>query len=168
VAITAPSHGVGHILWRVTTAPTRDDVPSPWAGVRDSLRKRGMRWTPQRRLLIGVLADAQGHVTCAELIERCKQLDPGTIPSTVYRTMDMLEELGYVSHAHGVDGREEYHVLPSNEHGHLHCIACGTSWELDTTEVEPLVRELRASRGFEVDLSHVSVSGRCQSCAESD
>ena len=46
---------------------------------------------------------------------------PTTTPSTVYRTLDVLEDLGYVSHHHGIDGREEYHVLPTDAHGHLHC-----------------------------------------------
>ena len=146
--------------------PVPINVDNPWDGVRDSLRRHGMRWTPQRRLLISVLAGARGHVTGAELVERCKQLDPGTIPSTVYRTTDVLEELGYVRHAHGIDGREEYHVLPEHEHAHLYCVVCGTSWELEKPEMEPLINELRTNRGFEVDLWHVSVSGRCQGCAK--
>ena len=45
-----------------------------------------------------------------------------TIPSTVYRTLDVLEELGLLSHSHAADGREEFHVLPAAVHGHLHCI----------------------------------------------
>jgi len=148
------------------TTVAASNTEDPWAGVRESLRRHGMRWTPQRRLLIGVLAGAQGHVTGAQLVERCRQLDPSTIPSTVYRTMDVLEELGYVCHAHGADGREEYHVLPAHEHGHLHCVVCGTTWELEQSDVEALTSELRGSRGFEVELSHLSVSGRCRICAE--
>ncbi len=136
-----------------------------WDTVRDRLRESGMRWTPQRRLLIDVLAETHGHVTGAELVERCRAIDPGTIPSTVYRTMDVLEELGYVRHAHGADGREEYHVMPDHDHGHLHCTSCGRSWELEEAEVAKLTGSLRRTRGFAVDLSHVSVSGVCSDCA---
>jgi len=99
-----------------------------WADVRDQLHARGLRWTPQRRVLIDVLAATDGHVTGAELVERCRAVDPGTIPSTVYRTLDVLEELGLLSHSHAADGREEFHVLPTAAHGHLHCIGCGTTW----------------------------------------
>ena len=114
---------------------------------------------------MGVLARTDGHITGAELVERCRQLDPSTIPSTVYRTLDVLEELGFVRHAHGADGREEFHVMPQTEHGHLHCTRCGRTWDLEAPEAEGLVASLTASRGFGVDLSHVTISGRCQECA---
>ena len=102
--------------------------PSPWAGLRDRLRAGGLRWTPQRRVLVEVLSQSDGHVTGSELVERCRVLDPATTPSTVYRTLDVLEDLGIVRHAHGVDGREEFHVLPQSEHGHLHCRGCRQTW----------------------------------------
>jgi len=135
-----------------------------WADVRDRLHARGLRWTPQRRILIDVLARADGHVTGAELVERCRAVDPGTIPSTVYRTLDVLEELGLLSHSHGADGREEFHVLPAAAHGHLHCIACGTTWEIGEAEARALVASLERGRAFAVDLSHLSIAGRCAGC----
>ena len=138
---------------------------SEWEAAARELRGRGMRWTPQRRLLIDVLAQTDGHVTGAELVERCRARDPETTPSTVYRTLDVLEELGLVRHAHGPDGREEYHVLPKTEHGHLHCERCGRSWDIDSAEASGLVRSLRTRRGFRVDLTHLSVSGLCRECA---
>jgi Fur family transcriptional regulator, ferric uptake regulator len=135
-----------------------------WDAVRQRLRDRGLRWTPQRRVLIEVLSQADGHVTGSELIERCRAVDPQTIPSTVYRTLDVLEELGLVRHGHGADGREEFHVLPDTDHGHLYCSSCGSAWEIDAAEAASLVRALRKSRRFEVDLSHVTIVGRCAEC----
>ena len=75
--------------------------------LRDRLRARGLRWTPQRRTIVGTLDRFDGHVTGAELVEACRSIDPATTPSTVYRTLDVLEELGVVSHSHGHDGREQ-------------------------------------------------------------
>ena len=144
-------------------APLRGD-PRAWETVRELLRDRGLRWTPQRRALVAVLAETKGHVTGAELVERCRQRDPATIPSTVYRTLDVLEELGIVRHGHGPNGREEYHVLPDAVHGHLHCTACGTTWEIQAEEAAAVVASLEAGRGFEVDLSHVTIVGRCRAC----
>ena len=88
------------------------DGSDAWRDVRDELRSRGLRWTPQRRLILEVLSATEGHITGSELIERCKARDPETTPSTVYRTLDVLEALGYVSHSHSAAGREEFHVLP--------------------------------------------------------
>lgn len=143
------------------TAATRE----PWAAVRQRLRERGLRWTSQRRAVIDVLARTDGHVTGSELIERCRRIDPATIPSTVYRTLDVLEELGLVRHGHGADGREEFHVRPESEHGHLYCSACAGRWEIPPADARIVVDALQASGGFEVDLSHVTVVGRCSACA---
>jgi Fur family ferric uptake transcriptional regulator len=140
--------------------------PFGWEDVPALLRDRGLRWTPQRRLLIEVLSRSDGHVTGAELVERCRTVDPATTPSTVYRTLDVLEELGIVRHAHGVSGREEYHVLPAAEHGHLHCTGCRQTWEIDAVEAAVLVDVLCEQRGFAVDLSHVSIAGLCAGCQE--
>lgn len=136
-----------------------------WQLVRERLRERGLRWTPQRRRLVEVLAAARGHVSGAELVERCRRLDPDTVPSTVYRTLDVLEEIGLVRHAHGPDGREEFHVLPGPVHGHLYCEVCGRNWEIAAREAAPLVAALSRRRGFVVDLSHLTVTGRCADCA---
>jgi Fur family ferric uptake transcriptional regulator len=144
-------------------APTR---PVDWSEVRAQLRASGLRWTPQRRTLIDVLSHANGHVTGAELIERCRAVDPTTIPSTVYRTLDVLEGLGLVRHSHGANGREEFHVLPSAVHGHLHCTGCGSTWEIPADEAASVVESLRASRRFAVDVTHLSISGQCAGCSE--
>jgi Fur family ferric uptake transcriptional regulator len=82
----------------------------------------------------------------------------------VYRTLDVLEDLGIVRHGHGPGGREEYHVLPGEEHGHLHCEACGGCWEIDAHEARSITSSLETERGFAVDLSHVTIVGRCRSC----
>jgi Fur family transcriptional regulator, ferric uptake regulator len=136
----------------------------PWSDVRARLRERGLRWTPQRRLLIEVMAETDGHITAVELVERCRAADPETTPSTVYRSLDVLEDLGLIRHCHGVDGREEFHVLPQTEHGHLFCQSCGRSWDIESDEAAALVRSLRRERGFRVDLSHLSVVGLCADC----
>jgi Fur family transcriptional regulator, ferric uptake regulator len=135
-----------------------------WSTVRERLHDHGLRWTPQRRALIEVLAGTDGHVTGAELVERCRAVDPATIPSTVYRTLDVLEEIGFVSHSHTADGREQFHVLPVVEHGHLECRRCHVSWEIPADEAAELVAALERSRGFSVDLSHLSILGLCATC----
>ncbi len=143
--------------------PRADDIDG-WEAVRERLHAHGLRWTPQRRALLAVLSQTRGHVTGADLVERCREQDPSTIPSTVYRTLEVLEELGIVRHGHGPDGRQQYHVLPDAEHGHLHCRACGGAWEISAEEAASIVDALESARGFAVDLSHVTVVGRCRDC----
>ncbi len=143
---------------------TSTDLRVSWSAVPARFRARGLRWTPQRRAVVEVLSETDGHITGAELVERCRARDAQTIPSTVYRTLDVLEELGLVRHGHGADGREEYHVGAGPEHGHLYCATCGGSWEISDAAAERIVATLAETDGFEVDLSHVTVVGRCRAC----
>jgi Fur family transcriptional regulator, ferric uptake regulator len=145
-------------------AVPRLERDAAWDLVRERLHASGLRWTPQRRTLVDVLSATSGHVTGSELVERCRAIDPATTPSTVYRTLDVLEDLGYVSHHHGIDGREEFHVLPIEEHGHLHCRSCGGSWQISPAEADAIASLLDAGRSFAVDRSHVTISGRCAAC----
>lgn len=140
------------------------DVRDPWAAAADEMRSRGMRWTPQRRLVIDALARTTGHVTATELLERCRAADPQTTASTVYRTLDALEALGFVRHAHGADGREEYHVLPLDDHGHLYCRQCGKAVELAGADAATFFNELDRQKGFQAELSHLTVVGLCEDC----
>ena len=149
-------------LGQVTGSPS----PTPWDGVAGRLRAAGLRWTPQRRTLVDVLREQEGHVTATDLIARCRERDQTTTPSTVYRTLDVLEDFGLVAHGHGPDGREEYHVLPDQVHGHLHCVACGAIWEIRPETGAAIVAALAADLGFVVDLAHVTISGRCSGCRD--
>jgi Fur family ferric uptake transcriptional regulator len=146
-----------------TMQPTMDKA-DPIARARDAFRARGMRWTPQRRAILEVLVGASGHVTGVELIERARLRDSETTPSTVYRTLDVLEELGLVSHSHGHDGREEFHVWPVSKHGHLACEACRATWEIEGDEALAITGSLTRKRGFVVNLSHLTISGLCSEC----
>ena len=153
----------------LATMPAKTHPHAPqvtWDDVRERLHERGLRWTPQRRLLVDVLADTDGHITGAELVERCREQDPEVTPSTVYRTLDVLEDIGLIRHAHGLDGREEFHVRPAREHGHMHCSVCQGVWEIEADDVAGLVRDIERERSFRVDLGHLSVVGICRDCQE--
>lgn len=146
------------------------DVPAAerWTQIRDQIRSRGLRWTPQRRLILEVLEETKGHITGSELVERCRERDSDTTPSTVYRTLGVLEELGVVSHSHSAAGREEFHVLPEAEHAHLQCRSCGQTWELDAEAAAAVVLPVERRFGFTADVGHLTISGRCAECTGQD
>jgi len=129
-----------------------------------ALKERGQRWTDQRQIIVDVLAASDGHATGAELVERVRQDDPSATPSTVYRTLDLLEELGLARHHHGPDGRETYHLEETTEHGHLHCRGCGAEQELDAAAAAPILKAITGATGFSADLDHLSLQGLCATC----
>ena len=138
-----------------------------WDRIPDRVRARGLRWTPQRATLVSVLAQAEGHVTVSQLIERCRELEPDTTPSTVYRTLDVLETLGVISHSHGRDGRQILHIRPATAHGHLICSACGSEEDLPSAEASMFLQALQRDRDFVASLNHLSVTGLCRVCRSS-
>ena len=81
--------------------------------------------------------------------------------STVYRTLEVLEELGLVRHAHLSDRAPTYHSVGGHEHFHLVCRNCGRVVSVDPGVLQPLVERLRDDEGFVVDVGHLTVFGTC-------
>jgi Fur family transcriptional regulator, ferric uptake regulator len=131
--------------------------------VLESLRLRGYRMTPQRRTIIEEIMRTAGHIAPGDVVQRVRKRLPGTNPSTVYRTLDLLEGLGIVSHAHFEEGAE-YHHFDDRDHLHLVCSRCGRSQSLQAAEAEPLRRVIEAHTGFSPDFTHFAISGLCAQC----
>jgi Fur family transcriptional regulator, ferric uptake regulator len=128
-----------------------------------ALRERGLRMTPQRQAIVTEIMRAPGHISPAAVARRIQERMPGVNPSTVYRTLSLLEELGYLSHAHMETGAE-YHRAGEGGHVHLTCSNCGAEDDLSLAEAESLERLVRKHRGFRPDLTHFAISGLCASC----
>ena len=133
-----------------------------WA---NRLRAEGFRITPQRQLVLDAV-NALRHGTPEEILAEVQSHASGVNLSTIYRALEVLEQVGLVTHAHIGHGAPTYHAVDDQTHIHLACDACGNVESLPAEVLEPLVRGLRADRGFEVDVSHVAFHGRCSSCVE--
>jgi Fur family ferric uptake transcriptional regulator len=130
------------------------------------LREHGYRLTPQRELVLAAV-DELGHATPDEVLSKVHEQSVAVNISTVYRTLELLEELGLVRHTHITDRAPTYHSRATPDHVHLVCRDCGRVEEASPAEFEPLTRALRSLHGFEPDLGHLTVFGRCSACAVS-
>jgi Fur family transcriptional regulator, ferric uptake regulator len=128
------------------------------------LRERGYRLTPQRQLVLEAV-DALEHATPDDILSQVRRTASGVNISTVYRTLELLEELGLVSHAHLGHGAPTYHLADRHHHMHLVCRDCGAVLEADITVADVLIDKLRASFGFETDMKHFAIFGRCADCS---
>lgn len=134
---------------------------------QDELRSRGYRLTPQRQLVLDAVRRL-GHSTPDEIAEAV-QADAASVNlSTVYRTLDLLEEVGLVTHTHLGHGSPTYHPADESDHVHLVCQRCGDVQAVPASLVEPFVGSLRDSTGFQVNVAHVAMHGRCAGCAADD
>jgi Fur family transcriptional regulator, ferric uptake regulator len=132
--------------------------------LQDALRARGLRITPQRQLILDAVASLAGHITVERVHQLVVRQFPDVNVTTVYRTLETLEELGLVTHTHFHDGVARYHLASERAHQHLLCLRCGSTIELDLEELEPLSALLRSRYGFEATLSHAAIVGTCAAC----
>jgi len=139
--------------------------PDGIADARERVRANGLRWTPQRDVLLRALAASDEHVGGAELVKLCRDMDATTTPSTVYRNLDLLERLGIVSHHRHPSGREEFHYRNGREHVHLYCRACGRRWEVSSAGLARMIDVLRRDCGFEADICDLALVGLCGECS---
>ncbi len=128
------------------------------------LRSRGYRLTPQRQLVLEAVAKL-GHATPEDIAGSVRETATGVNISTVYRTLELLEELGLVQHTHLGHGAPTYSVASELDHVHLVCRDCGAIDEAPPSVVATVVEELAATRGFQVDVGHFAVFGRCRGCS---
>lgn len=132
---------------------------------QSTLRERGYRLTPQRQLVLEAVA-ALRHGTPDDICARVQATAGGVNISTVYRTLELLEEIGLVTHTHLGHGAPTYHAATDEDHLHLVCRICGVVLETDVTIADALVRRLADEHGFETDVAHFAIYGRCQGCAQ--
>jgi Fur family ferric uptake transcriptional regulator len=137
------------------------EQPDDW---RSTLRERGYRLTPQRELVLEAV-NRLGHATPEEVCAEVQRTAKGVNISTVYRTLELLEHLRLVTHTHLGHGAPTYHAAAVDEHLHLVCRDCGDVIEADVSVADALVGRLRAEHGFDTDVQHFAIFGRCAACS---
>ena len=130
---------------------------------REKLRESGYRLTPQRELILAAV-ERLGHATPDEVLADVRQHSEAVNASTVYRTLEVLEELGLVRHAHLSDRAPTYHSVTGAEHFHLVCRNCHAVISVDPDVLAPLLDQLETDQRFSVDVGHLTVFGRCAEC----
>ncbi len=128
----------------------------------ERLRSRGMRVTAQRERILAAVREL-GHATPEQINDAVSGVDL----TTVYRTLELLEELGLVRHAHLDHGAPAFRPA-EDDHIHVVCHSCGSVMDVPPDLVDALEDRLRDEQGFTLDRSHFTVFGRCRNCVELD
>ena len=132
--------------------------------LRTELHEHGYRLTPQRQLVLEAVTSL-GHASPEDVLASVREVADGVNASTVYRTLEVLEEVGLVRHSH-LGSRTTWHSVEHHGHLHLVCRDCGRVDEAPLAFADGLVGSLQAERGFTPDMEHFGVWGRCAGCAE--
>ncbi|MDO9486464.1 MAG: Fur family transcriptional regulator [Actinomycetota bacterium] len=127
------------------------------------LREHGFRITPQRQLVLEAVERLR-HGTPEEILVEVQRTASGVNLSTVYRTLEVLEDVGLVTHAHIGHGAPTYHAVDEELHIHLVCDTCGRVSSAPGEIAKSFVDQLRSDHAFVTDISHMAIHGECESC----
>ena len=132
--------------------------------VIDALRQRGARLTIQRRMVIEVLCDNRDHQSVQAIQERLQAQGAHLTEPTVYRIVQWLKELGFVSQTDLGHSGIVYQLIGDRRHHHLVCLGCGRVIDVDDGIMESLRAALRRDYDFEPRIDHMAIFGLCRDC----
>ncbi|MBI2866188.1 MAG: transcriptional repressor [Chloroflexi bacterium] len=136
--------------------------------VADQLRRLGYRLTPQRLMVLSCLGSSADHMSVEEIHRQVCQRYPRLPISTVYRVLELLEGLHFVTKTDLGEGRVRYHLAEKGHHHHLICERCGKVEEMDEGLLHPLTAALVRQYRFQANLRHLAIFGRCHHCQTPD
>lgn len=140
-------------------------TPQITTGMRDGLREHRRKLTRPRQAVLEIIASAEHHLTPAEIHTRARKKYPHLGLVTVYRTLELLTELGYVQRVHFDNGCHSYVAAAQGHAHHLVCSNCGKAEEFENCDLEPLIARLQRKTGFEIRLHMLELMGRCPECS---
>lgn len=132
----------------------------------ERLRRLGVRVTPQRLFVLEALEINSGHMTAEEIMQWASRRYPALNLATVYRTLDLLTQVGLVAQTDLGGGAASYELVGDSPHHHLACERCGGVIEMDEALLEGLRDETLRVYGFHARPRHLAIYGVCSACWE--
>jgi Fur family ferric uptake transcriptional regulator len=134
------------------------------AALTAQLNQHGYKLTRQRKAVVEVMTLANTRLTTAEVFAKAQRECPDLGLTTVYRTLEILEQLGAIRRVHLEDGCEAF-ASTAIEHGHyLICANCQTTIEFEGCDLTDMLDRIARQTGFTIDQHWLELVGRCPKC----
>jgi Fur family transcriptional regulator, ferric uptake regulator len=143
----------------------RGDRGAELQDVERIMSLRGCRVTRQRRAIVAQFAQMRRYVTPQQLYESLAGRRPRIGLATVYRTLDVLEQIGAAARAPGQHGEHEYLFCPVAHHHHAVCVKCGAVDDVPCRSVERFARSLAQRMRFRLTQHRLEFYGLCERCS---
>ncbi len=134
-------------------------------GIIRKMRRSGHKITPQRVTIVKAILESEGLVTPSDLFNKARRADPAVGEVTVYRTVNILSQLGLVCTVPTAGNAHGYVVRPSGHHDHLICSGCGKVVDFKDCNVSALEKRLATDTGFVIKEHRLDLYGLCPKCA---
>jgi Fur family ferric uptake transcriptional regulator len=129
-----------------------------------ALERSGYRLTDARRAVTQLIADQVGHFSAADLVTEARARHLGIGRATIFRTLDVLSEVGVVERIDLPSGEHAYVGCAASHHHHVICSRCGRATEIEDAGLRTLVREVARQTGYRVDEHRLELFGLCADC----
>jgi Fur family ferric uptake transcriptional regulator len=129
------------------------------------LRERGLRASTARRLVLETLYMADRLLTAEEIAGGLGGRLPRSDPASVYRILELLEQVGLVRHVHVRHGAGLYARSDGPQREYLMCEVCGTLRDIDPAALEGIRETVTRQLGHEPRFTHFPMAGVCAACA---
>lgn len=134
--------------------------------VTAELAARGLRLTRQRRAVLEAIAVAPSSLSALQVYDAARERCPELGLTTVYRTLEVLAEIGALRRVHGRDHCEAF-VPAGAAHGHtVVCSRCGRVMEFTECDMHAVVDAAARQTGFRITEHFLQLSGECPTCGE--
>ena len=131
----------------------------------ESLRPAGSKRSGKRDLIVNVFLRQQGHLTADDLVDLIRREDQRISRATIYRTLQWMVDAGIARKVDFGEGRFRFeHSYRHPRHFHLICKTCTRSFEFLSSDIETLIEEVAAARGFAQRQSVLQIHGECDAC----
>lgn len=131
------------------------------------------RLTPQRKLVLQIfMENKEQHLSAEELYQLSREKGEDIGLATIYRTLELLEELGFLQKMNFGDGRSRYELVPTDmqerthHHHHLICLDCGQILEVEEDLLNQLERVVEEKHNFQIVNHYLQFFGYCPTCRQ--
>ncbi len=135
-------------------------------GMVGKLSKLGYRLTPQRMMVLSAIENSDEHISAEEIYAQVVAKYSHVNISTVYRTLELLKQIGLLYEIDLGGGRIGYHPEDKGHHHHLVCRKCGAVIDVGESVLFPIEAILLQAFDFKAELRHMAIFGLCASCRE--
>jgi len=128
------------------------------------IREGGYKLTPQRRAVLDAVDLTHERFTPDDIYAAAHRQHPDIGLVTIYRTLNILVEMGLICEVH--TGKRRSYVMrrPSGHHHHLVCLCCGTVVDFANCDLEKLEERISGETGFKIEGHLFELSGYCREC----
>ncbi len=133
----------------------------PWTAALD---EAGYFVTEPRRVVAEMVADRDSHFTANELVAEAKRARLGVGRATVFRALELFEQLGLVERLDLPNGGHAYVVCQPAHHHHVICTNCGRSAEVADLGISSITAEVESRTGYALDSHRIELYGLCPTC----